>query len=288
MNFTYLIVFLGLFFGIMSKYGIEPALAFATLASGVVWLAFKLGVLFPEHRKTQTEDGSGEMPLPPLVDYAKSFFPIFLVVILLRGFIAEPFRIPSGSMMPTLLVGDFILVNKFAYGLRLPVLHTKVMETSKPKRGDVFVFRYPKDPNTNYIKRLVGLPGDLIQYSDKDKVLRVNGQPVEVSEVGPYNPVGSGVRALGSIQKTEILGDVPHAILNNPARSGCPLPPQGIRVPEGQYFAMGDNRDDSNDSRCWGFVPEENMVGKAYMIWLSFDLERSGWFDFGRIGQKIN
>lgn len=292
MQFTWLIIFLGLFVWIVSNFGIEAALAFASLASGVIWLLYRFGVIYRDQREksfSDADDGGPELPV--LVDYAKSFFPIFLFVLLLRGFVVEPFRIPSGSMMPTLLVGDFILVNKYTYGLRLPVTKTKIMEMEDPARGDVVVFRYPKDPSTDYIKRLVGLPGDRISYNGK--TLSVNGKPMPLTTVGYYQPVGSGMRANGSIEVREMLEDVDHSILVNPRvpdfGPGCrgKVTQGETVVPEGSYFVMGDNRDDSNDSRCWDFVPEENLVGKAFLIWLSWDWKRSGFIDWGRSGNMI-
>jgi len=224
---------------------------------------------------------------PILVEYARSFFPVILIVLLFRSFLAEPFKIPSGSMMPTLLVGDFILVNKFAYGLRLPVLGTKLVSIGEPKRGDVFVFRYPNpehDPRKeglDYIKRVIGLPGDEITY--RNKTLYVNGKEVPQADVGPF--VGSGNEArrmAGAEIHEEMLPEVEHQILQSsmllPGREGS------WRVPAGQYFAMGDNRDNSEDSRYWGFVPEQNVIGKAFVIWMNWD----GGIDFKRIGSLIN
>ncbi|HHH38809.1 MAG TPA: signal peptidase I, partial [Sedimenticola sp.] len=222
----------------------------------------------------------------------RSFFPIILIVLLLRSFLVEPFRIPSGSMMPTLLVGDFILVNKFAYGIRLPVLNRKVIELGEPARGDVVVFRYPRNPSVDYIKRVVGLPGDTIGY--RDKILYVNGEPQKQTPVGIYTGVGSGARETGVLDRIEHLGEVDHHILINPRAPdfgfGCQVLMQGpVRVPEGHYFAMGDNRDNSNDSRCWGFVPEQNLVGKAFGIWMSWDSNRSGFpVEWERIGRGID
>jgi len=224
---------------------------------------------------------------PILVEYARSFFPVILIVLLFRSFLAEPFKIPSGSMMPTLLVGDFILVNKFAYGLRLPVLGTKLVSIGEPKRGDVFVFRYPNpehDPRKeglDYIKRVIGLPGDEITY--RNKTLYVNGKEIPQADVGPF--VGSGNEArrmAGAEIHEEMLPEVEHQILQSsmllPGREGS------WRVPAGQYFAMGDNRDNSEDSRYWGFVPEQNVIGKAFVIWMNWD----GGIDFKRIGSLIN
>ena len=284
MNVTIALVLVGIFVWLLSAFGIEPALAFATLASGLIWGGYLLW--------KKAKDGEAPKEKEPvLVDYARSFFPIFLFVLLLRSFVVEPFRIPSGSMMPTLLVGDFILVNKFSYGLRMPVTKTKFVEVGEPHRGDVGVFRYPRNPRTDYIKRLVGLPGDHIAYHDK--VLYVNGKPMPQKPVGWYQAVGSGARMQGSYELIENLDGVKHHILVNPNvpdfPPGCNVLAGGeITVPEGHYFMMGDNRDNSNDSRCWGFVPEENLVGKAFMIWLSIDWKRPGIMDWSRIGQHIH
>jgi signal peptidase I len=185
-------------------------------------------------------------------------------------------------MMPTLLVGDFILVNKFAYGLRLPISTTKVVEMGEPERGDVVVFRFPRNPAEDYIKRVVGLPGDRIAYYNK--VLYVNGKPMKQTPLGVYRGVGSGGVMDGAQIREEQLEDVRHQILVRPDR----LNVEGeYEVPAGHYFVMGDNRDNSNDSRFWGFVPEENLVGRAFLIWLNWDI-KGGVFDPGRIGVRIN
>lgn len=229
---------------------------------------------------------------PIVVEYAKSFFPVILAVLLLRSFVVEPFRIPSGSMMPTLLVGDFILVNKFSYGLRWPVLNAKFVELGEPQRGDVIVFRFPQDEAVDYIKRVVGVPGDVINY--RDKHLIINGERVVTMPLGSYQGVGAGKRLTGASLAMENLTGVKHDILFNPRAPdlapGCRVLAAGpITVPEGQYFVMGDNRDNSNDSRCWGFVPENNLVGKAFAIWMSWDGERQGLpIAFGRIGDVIH
>ncbi|MBB3231655.1 signal peptidase I [Halomonas stenophila] len=196
------------------------------------------------------------------VDYARSFFPVLLVVLVLRSFVVEPFQIPSGSMRPTLEVGDFILVNKFAYGLRLPVANHQVVELGEPERGDVMVFRFPSEPSVNFIKRVVGLPGDRIRYADKQ--LYVNGEPVpkRLIEAGPPTEPNE-------LLLEEQLGEVAHAIYTNPRDPGPQM--RELVVPEGHYFTMGDNRDHSNDSRYWGFVPEENIVGKAFAVWMHWD-----------------
>ncbi|MFP5345257.1 MAG: signal peptidase I [Gammaproteobacteria bacterium] len=240
-------------------------LVVATAVCGVIW-ALDAWLWAP--RRTGRE--------PVLVEYARSLFPVFLIVLLLRSFLVEPFRIPSNSMMPTLLTGDFILVNKFAYGLRLPVLNNKFIDLGVPRRGDVVVFRYPKDPRIDYIKRVVGLPGDRIAYYHK--TLTVNGKPMPQQPAGTYLGYGAGAGMTGAQIFNEDLDGTKHAILIRPGQ----LSGEGeFTVPEGRYFVMGDNRDNSNDSRYWGFVPESHLVGKAFLIWWNFD-------NFGRIGNSIN
>ncbi|WP_271273337.1 signal peptidase I [Aliamphritea hakodatensis] len=196
-----------------------------------------------------------------LIDTARSLFPVLFIVLILRSFLVEPFQIPSGSMLPTLKIGDFILVNKWEYGFRLPVLGTKVIPMNDPQRGDVVVFKYPKQPAINYIKRVVGLPGDRIKYFNK--VLYVNDKP-QPQKVLAQLPPGKPVRALIEEQ----LGPVTHEMYRD-------LTPPRIAaewvVPEGHYFMVGDNRDNSNDSRYWGFVPDELLVGKAFAVWMHWN-----------------
>jgi signal peptidase I len=263
----------------------------ATLFTGLAW-ALDAAFLAPKRRRraaslvqegvTQDSDQVAIiLKEPTWIEYCKSFFPVILAVLLLRSFLVEPFRIPSGSMMPTLLVGDFILVNKFAYGIRLPVLNTKIIEIEEPERGDVVVFRYPKDPSVDYIKRVVGLPGDTIRYANK--VVYVNGQPAGQVPAGVYLGKGSGVSMSGASKRREQLGDLQHDILVMPRTPGV----QGeYVVGKGEYFVMGDNRDNSNDSRYWGTVPEDNLVGKAFRIWMNWD-NANGGIDWDRIGMKI-
>jgi len=226
---------------------------------------------------------------PWWVEYSVSFFPVILIVFLLRSFLVEPFKIPSSSMVPTLLVGDFILVNKFTYGIRLPVVNKKIVELAEPKRGDVMVFRWPRDPSLDYIKRVVGVPGDRIEY--RNKRLTINGEPVAAKQVADYL---SKERMQFSLRFVETLGGVEHEILQDPDTpaavstdgafpfaTNCNYNVNGVActVPPGHYFVMGDNRDNSSDSRVWGFVPDENIVGKAFFIWLNLnDLGRFGSF----------
>ena len=276
-------------------------LVLACAVTGGIWLAD--AVLFAPRRRRLARQtmgdtiAEGERPgpgykEPVLVEYARSFFPVILIVLLLRSFLVEPFRIPSGSMMPTLLVGDFILVNKFAYGLRWPVLNTKFVQLGEPERGDVIVFRFPMDPSIDYIKRVVGVPGDEVYY--RDKTLYVNGEAVAQTPIGTYRGVGSGRGMTGADTAMESLSGVEHRIIVHPAAPdlapGCRQLLYGpATVPENSYFVMGDNRDNSNDSRCWGFVPEGNLVGKAFALWMHWDGQRDGFpIAWSRIGNLIH
>ena len=259
----------------------------ALVVTGAIWL---LDLLILRRGR----DRDAKEPL--LVEYAKSFFPVILVVFALRSFLVEPFKIPSGSMMPTLLIGDFILVNKFTYGIRLPVINTKVVELNNPERGDVMVFRYPGDPSLDYIKRVIGVPGDVVEY--RDKKLTINGKPVPAVNTGTYSYVGNGLNYITAMVYKERLNGADHTMMTEPEkpavyptqvvdfpyRENCSYNAEGegfvCKVPKGQYFMMGDNRDASNDSRYWGFVPDRNIVGKAFFIWMNFD-------ELGRIGTTI-
>ena len=218
---------------------------------------------------------------PLLVEYARSFFPIILIVLLLRSFLVEPFRIPSGSMIPTLQVGDFILVNKYSYGVRLPLFGSKIIEVGEPQRGDIVVFRFPQDPSIDYIKRVIGLPGDRILYIDK--VIYINGKPAPQEILGVYTGLGSDLKMSGASQRIEHLDSVDHEILIQTMRR--PVDDE-FQIPAGHYFVMGDNRDNSNDSRYWGPVPEQNLVGKAFMIWMNWDSAKGG-ISWDRIGSSI-
>ncbi len=220
---------------------------------------------------------------PPLyAEYARSFFPVILVVLLIRSFLVEPFRIPSGSMIPTLHVGDFILVDKFAYGLRLPVLHTKILPVGEPKRGQVVVFRYPKNPSVDYIKRIVGLPGDHISYINKQ--LYINGKLIPHYHKRPYLYAEQSGQFLEAYRYTEKLGQITHHIILIP---GITQKPMHFVVPPHEYFVLGDNRDLSDDSRYWGYVPQRNLVGRAFFIWFSWNTAHGGGVDFKRIGRSI-
>jgi len=241
----------------------------------------KAAVLLESGVSAESSEIAGVLKEPTWVEYCKSFFPVILAVLLLRSFLVEPFRIPSGSMMPTLEVGDFILVNKFSYGIRLPVVERKIIDIGKPKRGDVVVFRYPKDERVDYIKRVVGLPGDRIGYFDK--VLYVNGEAVSQMPSGVYIGNGSGVSMTGASWRKELLGESEHDILVMPGTPG--LETEYV-VAENEYFMMGDNRDNSNDSRYWGAVPESHLVGKAFRVWMNWD-SANGGIEWDRIGMKI-
>jgi signal peptidase I len=250
----------------------------AALVTGVVWGVYAYAI------KPQREKGLGKGELPsaePLVvEYARSFFPIILIVLVVRSFIFEPFRIPSDSMMPTLLDGDFIFVSKYAYGLKLPVVNTQVVPVGDPQRGDVVVFRLPSDPSINYIKRLVGLPGDRI--SVRNDQLFVNGERIAVEFNGTYQKEDE---YFGAQLGLERLGDGTHTVMYIPGREAADF--DGM-VPAGHYYFMGDNRDNSRDSRFpeVGFVPEGNLVGKAVRIWLNVKLP-SGPVLWSRIGDAI-
>ena len=227
---------------------------------------------------------------PWWLDWTAGLFPVIIVVFVMRSFLFEPFKIPSGSMVPTLLVGDLILVNKFTYGLRLPVLNTKLTQGNAPQRGDVMVFRYPPKPSLDYIKRVVGVPGDTVAYLNKR--LTINGKVIDTKALPEFFDEDS-MRYFKQFE--ESLGDKPHRLLNDDERpafvpgadpfagkDGCSYTVEGVscKVPEGTYFMMGDNRDNSLDSRYWGFVPDKNIVGKAFFVWMNFgNLKRIGSFN---------
>lgn len=251
-----------------------------TIAMGGVWA---LDALVFRPRRAVPAEAEERPREPTLVEFSRSFFPIVLVVLLVRSFLYEPFRIPSSSMMPTLRVGDFIFVSKFSYGLRLPVLNTKVLELGTPARGDVAVFRLPSDPHTNYIKRIVGVPGDTV--SVRDKRLWINGEPVQLDLLGESVDIECGGFWFSATEAAETIGDASHKIYISDQRDRD-SPFLDRPVPEGQYLVMGDNRDCSRDGRIIGYIPEGNLVGRAVRVWMNWDSEarRPLW---NRIGDRI-
>jgi len=259
----------------------ETVLVVLTLVTGIVWLLDKL--FFARRRAAS---GSLLAEEPVLVDYSRAFFPVLAIVLVLRSFIAEPYKIPSASMMPNLLIGDFILVNKFAYGLRLPINNHKFVDLGEPLRGDIVVFKPPHDPHNNWIKRVIGLPGDTVVF--EGNALTINGVEVEYKELGSYSGRGVPAGADSATLLQEYLPGREHRILEVLDR---PVGQGSWEVPAGHYFVMGDNRDNSEDGRLWpqtNFLPEEELRGKAFLVWLNCE----GWFCKGgfdpqRIGTRI-
>lgn len=242
------------------NFNFELILFYATLVTGVVSL-FDILYFAPRRRR------QGKRSMPMIFDYARSFFPVLLIVFLLRSFLYEPFRIPSGSLEPTLMTGDFILVNKFDYGVRLPVLHKKVYGQNAPQRGDIVIFRWPPNPSIDFIKRVVGVPGDHISYVDKKLV--INGQAVPQTDIKNTPAFDESGTEWTAAEKSENLLGVKHSIYIDPQKTSHDY--RDIIVPDGMYFMMGDNRDDSADSRYWGFVPDKYIIGKAVLVWMSWD-----------------
>jgi signal peptidase I len=298
---------------IMEQIDFSALLVAVCAASGAVWAADSL---FLSRRRRRAAAAAGkspaEIPEPGTVDYARSFFPVLLTVLVLRSFVFEPFRIPSDSMMPTLRDGDFILVDKFTYGLRLPIVHTRLLRTGEPKRGDVVVFHPPMDPSQVWIKRVVGLPDDHVVAREDRLTIDGHIAPFEVSGTysdGCYENMRIATERLGAHVHQALLCPVPLEITPQPP-SSCPRtdargyfcggtpPPDAVplpdpavfdrTVPPGKYMMMGDNRDNSDDSRYWGFVTEQELIGRATYVWFSWDPHRSGWPLWGRIGTKIN
>ena len=264
-------------------------LVILTIFTGVVWAVDAL--IFAPRRRTlagangmvlDDDQETGRSSEPLVVEYSRSFFPVILIVLIIRSFLGEPFRIPSSSMVPTLLNGDLILVSKFSYGLRLPVTNQKILDLGGPERGDVVVFRYPRNESQDYIKRVVGLPGDTISF--RNARIYVDDKPLPVEIIGPYIPPDNDPEERTKVIYKEKLGEVEHRMAYDHRKSSYQRLGEGMTwtVPEGQYFVMGDNRDNSADSREWGFVPEENLVGKAILIWMR--LSTSNW---DRIGTLI-
>jgi signal peptidase I len=265
-----------------------------TVASGLIWLVDNF--MFAPKRRERMAITSGpsvatsaleqDTQLPWLVDTAQQIFPVIAFVMVLRSFLYEPFQIPSGSMMPTLLVGDFILVEKFTYGLKDPVMRNKFVDLGLPERGDVVVFKFPPEPHLDYIKRVVGLPGDTVIYRNKQLQVKPNCLSFQTIDL-KFESRGEAYQQFAPLEKyTEKLGDVSHQIYRTQGRANSNryFSQPGTQadewiVPEGHYFVLGDNRDNSEDGRYWGFVPEENLVGKAVAIWISFEFDRvpSSW-----------
>lgn len=239
----------------------ELILFYATLIAGLISL---FDILFLAPRRRRAQKGSDKLPI--IIDYARSFFPVLLIVFLLRSFLFEPFRIPSSSLEPTLLIGDFIIVNKYDYGMRLPVWHKKVLGSGTPERGDILIFRWPPNTSFDFIKRVIGVPGDHISYMNKQ--LTINGQKIEQKLIGKSLAQDENGEWQADEREEDLFG-VKHRIFIDPNKTSRDF--NDIVVPEGQYFVMGDNRDYSADSRYWGFVPDKNIVGKAVLIWMSWD-----------------
>lgn len=252
----------------------ELLLVILTLITGIVWGWDKWR---QRGQEPQPEEGS-PTGLAWWVDLGRSLFPVILAVVIVRSFFFEPFRIPSGSMIPTLFNGDFILVNKFSYGVRLPVVHKEIISIGKPERGDVMVFRYPLNPAQDYIKRVIGLPGDKIVY--RNKQLFINNEPIKQLNLGSYQ---GPEQERDAVLRRELLYDSPHPIV---VHSRSPDRDFSYVVPADSYFVMGDNRDRSSDSRFWGPVPAENLVGKAFLVWMSWNPDEFG-INWKRIGSRI-
>lgn len=296
-------------------------LVIATLISGVIWCINRFKWASKRYVKQANDQKLNstlsEIPMPPKwIETVASVFPVLALVLIVRSFIFEPFQIPSGSMMPTLLIGDFILVKKFAYGMKDPIAQITLIPNGHPQRGDVVVFKYPQDPSINYIKRVIGLPGDKVLFNPYSKTITVHPEcynskcntiaPITYTDIKPSNfiqtfngldgneigngfyQVPSGATMRGGLRlctRKETIGNVTHDILLiNELQSQASMyyhqsgqPPSTWVVPQGQYFMMGDNRDNSADSRYWGFVPEQNMVGKVVAIWMSFEKQEGQW-----------
>lgn len=284
---------------IFSNLDLATVLVALMVFTGLIVL-YDTVVLAPKRKSTKVKLSAGTNRadllkterIPLIVDLSRSLFPVFLVVLFLRSFLVEPFRIPSNSMMPTLLTGDFILVNKFSYGLRLPITNYKILDIDEPQRGDVVVFRYPENPSIPYIKRVIGLPGDHIIYHNTNKMFYINGNPVNQKVEGTYQGVASGSGMTGAEKRLEYIPvsesseeTIEHKILVIPGRIS-PSKFNDLTLHEGQYFVLGDNRDNSRDSRYWGIVPEENLIGRAFFIWMNWDIAYSR-FDWKRLGTSI-
>ena len=301
LQWGYLLMMIGVF-GVLAKFlSFTAVLLIFVLLTGVIWGISKrvqgqakqdlAGRKLPEDKEARKilQQDAYEKRVGHFVDYMSGFFPIIFIVFVLRTFVAEPFQIPSSSMRPGLVVGDFILVNKFNYGIRMPIANNVVIPVNKIGRGDVVVFAYPENESVSFIKRIVALPGDTIEY--RDKKLTINGQPVPTQDLPDYLE-GDSLRYFKHFE--EQLGEHRHQAISYPEapafvqgaskfahRDQCRYSVEGVvcKVPEGHFFMMGDNRDNSLDSRYWGFVPESHIVGKAFFVWMNFgNLKRIGSF----------
>lgn len=281
-QYGYLFVVIGAFVLLVQFFSIAAAMLAFVLVTGAIW---------SYERWIGRRKRPAGVPAPDWIEYGRGFFGVILVVFVLRSFVAEPYQIPSSSMRPGLVVGDFILVNKFSYGVRLPILNNVVIPVGVPEHGDVMVFNYPENPAINYIKRVIGVPGDVVEY--RNKRLTINGNAVPTTDAGDHVYFESDIGPVGNKQFTEKYGTHEYQTLQVPDqppfmwggvkkfanRENCRYDDEGFvcRVPEGQYFTMGDNRDHSADSRYWGFVEEKYVVGKAFLVWMNFrDLSRVG------------
>jgi len=246
------------------------------LISGITFLLDTF-IFAPKRQRLQTKPSQ-------LIEGIVSMFPVLLIVLLIRSFLVQPYRVPTGSLEPTIMPGDFILVNQFVYGLRLPLLNKKILEIGEPKRGDIALFQFPDNPAVVYVKRIIGLPGDSIEY--RNKQLYINGEQAVQKNVQQMNTTSNeGKSEETEVRKTENLLGVSHDILISPHKNQDQ--DFSVILPEGEYFVMGDNRDNSYDSRYWGFVPERNLVGKAMFIWFSWDKDRH-WISWDRIGKSVH
>lgn len=258
-------------------------LVIAVSVTGAIWLIDIIWRFLKKHVISIRNESESRSRFGWIVEYARVFFPVLLIVFVLRSFVVEPFRIPSGSMLPTLEVGDFILVNKYEFGIRVPVLNKKIFNMNEPDYGDVMVFRFPHNESINFIKRVVGLPGDSIVYDDKQ--LMVNGIVVEQDLSGEYViDAGANRKTQTRLLRESFANGGSHQILHDDRRSSRPL---AFKVPKDSYFVLGDNRDYSNDSRVWGFVPDENIIGRAFFIWFSWNSSGDKGVDWNRIAAAI-
>lgn len=269
------------------NFNFELILFYAVIVCGLIalfdmiFLSKKRQLAYADKIKGMTNPP--ELKLPMIIDYARSFFPLLLLVFLLRSFFYEPFRIPSGSLEPTLSVGDFILVSKYQYGIRLPIIHKKIISINEPKRGDIVVFRWPPNPSINFIKRVIGLPGDHISYINK--ILYVNGKEIPQEYQGISTDRDDEGHVWQVQERIEDFFGIKHSIYENDSVPKYDF--KDIIVPEGMYFMMGDNRDNSADSRIWGFVPEANILGKANYVWMSWNSNDHS-VRWHRLGKKIH